>query len=182
MENLKLLFHFLPNMVLNINGRAKCKIHHIIEIGLLILTTASLLLKFWNSAFQTVVLLINSMPSPILGCISPFQLIFHITLNYQSFITSGCLYYPHLRQYNSHKLFPCSAKCILIRYSTSNKRYMCLQLSPTRVYITRHVAFDDLYFHTPIYLLINPIHFLHLWYFQHFYLLWFPSPFLQSLL
>ena len=119
------------------------KIRHIVKTGLALLNTASLPLKFWTYAFQTAIHLINCMPTPTLQHTSPFQILFHKLPNYKFFKTFGCLCYPYLRPYPSNKLLHRSASCIFLGYNLSHKVYLCLHHSTNRIYITRHVIFDE---------------------------------------
>lgn len=48
------------------NGAAERKHHHILEVGLALLDSASMPLKFWNDAFQTIVHLIDILPSRVI--------------------------------------------------------------------------------------------------------------------
>lgn len=49
--------------------------HHIIEIGLSLLSHASVPIKYWANAFQTAIFLINSMPTPLVQSKSPFEVL-----------------------------------------------------------------------------------------------------------
>lgn len=49
------------------NGLAKRWHRHIVETGLTLLAHASVPTKFWTAAFNTAMLLINPLPTPILG-------------------------------------------------------------------------------------------------------------------
>lgn len=125
------------------NGRAERKIRHIVETDLSLLNTASLPFKFWTYAFQIVVHLINCMATPTLQHMSPFQILFHKLPDYRFFKTFSCLCYPYLRPYSSNKLLHRSAPCIFLGCNLSYKGYLCLHHSTNRIYITRHVIFDE---------------------------------------
>ncbi|KAF8405677.1 hypothetical protein HHK36_007754 [Tetracentron sinense] len=45
--------------------------------------------------------------------------------------------------YSAHKLSPRSALCIFIGYSTLHKGYRCMRLTDSRVFVSRHVKFDE---------------------------------------
>jgi len=55
----------------------------------------------------------------------------------------GCACYPLLKAYNDHKLAFRNKKCFFLGYSNYQKRYRCLDLATNRVYISRHVVFDE---------------------------------------
>ena len=50
---------------------------HIVEIGLALLSHASLPLSYWTSVFSTTVYLINRMPTPTLNLSSPYAKFFY---------------------------------------------------------------------------------------------------------
>jgi histone deacetylase 1/2 len=47
------------------------------------------------------------------------------------------------KTYNDHKLAFRNKKCFFLGYSNYQKGYMCLDLATNRVYISRHVVFDE---------------------------------------
>jgi len=67
---------------LNISGLIEHKHRHIVDIGLTLLSQASLLLKFLDHAFHTVVYLINRLPSPAPSYILPYSTIFDKNYDY----------------------------------------------------------------------------------------------------
>lgn len=87
--------------------------------------------KFWHFAFETAVYLINRLPTQINHGKSPFELIFGITLDYLCLKTFGCLCFPYLRPYNKHKITYRSQPCVFLDRSSG------------RIYIARHVQFDE---------------------------------------
>ncbi|QHN81468.1 Retrovirus-related Pol polyprotein [Arachis hypogaea] len=107
------------------NGLAERKHRHIIETGLALLATASLPLLFWDEAFSTVYL-INRMPSPNTSHLSSHELLFNQIPDYSSLKIFGCLCYPNLRPYTSHKLEYRSQPCIFLGYAINHRGYKCL--------------------------------------------------------
>jgi hypothetical protein len=55
----------------------------------------------------------------------------------------GCACYPCLIPYNKKKLEYRSIKCIFLGYSLNHKGSRCIDPSTGRVYISRHVVFDE---------------------------------------
>lgn len=127
------------------NGTAKRKIRHIIELGLSMLTHASMPLSFWDEAFLTATHIINRLPTQILSNESPYQALYHITPTYNHLKVYGCACFPNLRPYNSPKLQFRSTPCTFIGYSSSHKGYRCLA-SNGRLFISRDVVFDESHF------------------------------------
>uniref|UniRef100_A0A2N9F121 Reverse transcriptase Ty1/copia-type domain-containing protein n=1 Tax=Fagus sylvatica TaxID=28930 RepID=A0A2N9F121_FAGSY len=84
-----------------------------------------------------------------------------ISLDLQNkFSTICCKCFPYLGDYRSNKLEPKSLPCVFIGYSTKHKGYKCFYPPTGRIYISRHVVFDEkiLPFSTPAQLYdTNPI-------------------------
>jgi len=125
------------------NGTAERRHRHIIETGLTLLHQSGLPLKFWSHAFQTATYLINRLPTPILNNCSPFKAIFGDVPNYSKLRVFCCLCYPWLCPYNNHKLEPRSRPCIFLGYSLTQSAYKCFDPSTNRLFISRHVVFDE---------------------------------------
>ena len=125
------------------NGTVECRHRHIVEAGLTLLGLCKTPLKFWTYAFETSVYLINRMPTPVLCNKSPFECLLHQPPNYDFLRTFGCLCFPFLRPYNAHKLDYRSTPCVFLGYSSSHLGYHCLDLLSKRLYISRHVRFNE---------------------------------------
>jgi hypothetical protein len=120
-----------------------CKHRHIVEMGLSLLSHASMPLKFWDETFATTTYLINRLPSHVINFSSPFEKLFGSTLGYAWLKVFGCAYWPHFRPYNTRKLEFSSNKCVFLGYSSCHKGYKCLDVATGRVYISRDVVFDE---------------------------------------
>jgi hypothetical protein len=136
------------------NGSAERRHCHIVETGLTLLHNASLPLSFWSFAFQTTSYLINRLLTPLLNNKSPFESLFRSPPNYSKLRIFGCLCFPWLKPYTSHKLEPKSRPYLFLGYSSSQSAYKCYDLSSKNFFITHHVKFFEHVFpmHT------NPIH------------------------
>lgn len=55
----------------------------------------------------------------------------------------GCASYPTLRDYAHNKFDPRAFQCVFLGYNAKYKGYRCLLPSTGRVYISRHVLFDE---------------------------------------
>ncbi|KAE8674743.1 hypothetical protein F3Y22_tig00111718pilonHSYRG00018 [Hibiscus syriacus] len=124
------------------NGVVECKHRHVIELALVLLAQASMLVKFWAYAVVTVVHLINRLPTRVLHGASLFEKLFHQKPAYEQLRVFGCLCFPHLRPYLKHILDFRSKPCTFLGYSTPHKGFQCLA-DDGRIYITRHVVFDE---------------------------------------
>ncbi|KAJ9547961.1 hypothetical protein OSB04_020504 [Centaurea solstitialis] len=125
------------------NGYSERRHRHIVETGLALLSHASIPTTFWPHAFATAVYLINRLPTPTLNMFSPYKLIFQKNPNYSKLKVFGCLCFPWLRPYSSHKLTPRSQPCIFLGYSLSQSAYICFEPSARKFFVSRHVQFVE---------------------------------------
>ncbi|CAA7054824.1 unnamed protein product [Microthlaspi erraticum] len=125
------------------NGISERKHRHIVETGLTLLTHAGMPKSYWTYAFAAAVYLINRLPTPVIDNNSPFQKLFATSPNYSKLRVFGCLCFPWIKPYNSHKLEDRSTPCAFIGYSPTQSAYLCLQPSSGRIYVSRHVKFDE---------------------------------------
>lgn len=127
------------------NGRAERKHRHVVESGLTLLAQAKMPLQYWWEAFSTAVFLINRLPTCVLEDKSPYQQLFNKLPDYGAMKIFGCACYPCLKPYNQHKLQFHTTQCVFLGYSGSHKGYKCLS-STGRIFISRHVVFDEKHF------------------------------------
>lgn len=126
------------------NGLAERKHRHITEFGLSMLFSSKVPQKYWVEAFFTANFLSNLLPTTTLDDLqSPFEKLFGKQPEYSSLRTFGCACFPTLRDYGTTKFDPRSLKCIFMGYNERYKGYRCLYPVTGRVYISRHVIFDE---------------------------------------
>lgn len=125
------------------NSVSKRPHRHLVETGLTLLHDASLDLSFWPHAFQAVSYLINRQPTPLLQNRSPYEALFGQKTNYLKLKKFGCLCHPLTRAYNSNKMEPKSKLCIFLGYSPTQNAYKCLEPHTHKLYILRHMLFDE---------------------------------------
>jgi len=125
------------------NSRAERKHRHIVEVGLSLLSQASMPLKFWDQAFLTATYLINILPSRVLENKTPVELLLKEKPQYTSLRVFGCACWPNLRPYNTRKLAFRSTQCVFLGYSAHHKGFKCLDISEGRFYIYPDVVFDE---------------------------------------
>ena len=125
------------------NGVAERKHRHVVETGLALLHQASMPTSYWTYAFATAVYLINRLPSPVIGNVSPYLKLFQTPPNYNKLRVFGSLCYPWLRPYTKHKLESRSLPCIFLGYSLTQSAYLCLHVPTGRIYTSRHVQFVE---------------------------------------
>ncbi|KAL6293121.1 hypothetical protein ACE6H2_001263 [Prunus campanulata] len=83
------------------------------------------------------------MPCRALNMESPYSKLFHKEPNLTNLKVFGCACYPLLHPYNQFKVQPRSKQCVFLGYALDYKGYLCLQPHNDRIYISRHVIFDE---------------------------------------
>ncbi|KAJ0483795.1 putative RNA-directed DNA polymerase [Helianthus annuus] len=125
------------------NGIVERRHRHVVETGLALLAHSYAPQRFWHFAFETAVFLINRMPSRTYSHKSPYEHLFQRSPDYSFLRVFGCQCFPYLRPYNSHKMDFRSTPCLFLGYSPIHHGYRCLDLTTERVYIARHVRFNE---------------------------------------
>lgn len=100
-------------------------------------------LSFWADAFSTSCYLINRPPLSTLHGKTPIELLFGTKPDYMQLKSFGCLCYPYLRPYAPNKLLDRSLECVFIGYHSQYKGYLCYNIATHRLYISRHVRFEE---------------------------------------
>ncbi|KAM1411727.1 hypothetical protein ACFXTH_024342 [Malus domestica] len=124
------------------NGCAERKHRHIVETARTLLVASHVPHIHWVEAFSTAVYLINRLPISGLSQ-SPWEILFHKPPDYSRLKVFGCRCFPWLKPYVHSKLDSKSKSCIFLGYSLQHKGYRCLDPQTGRIYISRHVQFDE---------------------------------------
>ena len=74
---------------------------------------------------------------------SSFEHLFQPPPNFFKLRVFGCLCYPWLRLYTSHKLDSRSRPCAFLGYSLTQSAYICYDMSSQKIYVSRHVVFVE---------------------------------------
>ena len=104
---------------------------------------AQIPLTLWVEAFMTATYLINLMHLSIVSMKSPYEKLFKKAPDYKQLRIFGCRCFPYLRDYNKNKFEKKSLPCVFLGYNPIHKGYRCLDPDTKRVYISRHVKFDE---------------------------------------
>ncbi|KAM1069966.1 hypothetical protein ACFX15_001756 [Malus domestica] len=124
------------------NGCAERKHRHIVETVRTLLVASNVPHLYWVEAFSTAVYLINRLPISGLST-SPWELLFFKPPDYSRLKVFGCRCFPWLKPYTHSKLEAKSKSCVFLGYSLQHKGYRCLDPVTNRLYISRHVQFDE---------------------------------------
>lgn len=107
------------------------------------LSLSKLPLSYWSYAVTAATHIINRLPTPGLHNRSPWELLFHYVPDLTHLRVFGCTCFPLLRPYNTHKLQTHTKFCIFLGYLAYSKGYIYLEPSSHRIYISRHVLFNE---------------------------------------
>lgn len=125
------------------NGIAERKHRHIVELGLSMMFQSQVPLHHWVEGFFTATHLINMLHSSSLKNKTPHEVLHNQKPDYSYLRVFGSACYPCLRSYSAHKFEPRSLQCVFVGYNADYKGYRCLYPPTGRVYISRHVIFDE---------------------------------------
>ena len=125
------------------NGVVERKHRHIVECALTLFSHSQLSQIFRSYAVSTAVHLINRLPTPTLHNFTPWEVLFKSKPYLTYLRTFGCICFPLLKSYNAHKLLPHTSPCIFLGYPAHSKGYICQDPVNSRIYISRHVHFNE---------------------------------------
>lgn len=126
------------------NGCVERKHRHVTEMGLALLFHSRVPTYYWVDTFSTATYIINRLPTPLLGGLSPFEILHGKAPLYTNFHPFGCRVYPCLRDYAANKFSPRRIPCIFLGYSPSNKNFFyCPDPLTSNIYVTHHAKFDE---------------------------------------
>ncbi|KAD6454414.1 hypothetical protein E3N88_09120 [Mikania micrantha] len=138
-----MLFRFSCPHTSSQNGKAERKIRSINNIIRTLLTQSSVPPTFWHHALQMATYLLNILPSKIKGHQTPTYLLYHKRPTYTHLRTFGCLCYPLISSNTINKLHNRSSPCVFLGYPSNHRGYKCYDLSSHKLFISRHVLFDE---------------------------------------
>lgn len=115
----------------------------IVQKGLALIHQSSMPLSYWHYAMSTSIYLMKILPNKILNNLSPYELLFGKLLDYTILKTFGAQCFLCLNFYTKHKLQARFAECVFIGYASHHHDYLCLDKLNRRVYISRHVIFNE---------------------------------------
>ena len=97
---------------------------------------------YWDNAFLMATYLINHLPTSPLG-MSSLEKLSNQVPDFSSLKFFWCACFPFLRPFNRNKLDFRSKHCVFLGYSNSHHGFKCLDTSTSKVFVSRHVIFDE---------------------------------------
>lgn len=126
------------------NGVSERKHRHITELGTTLMFCSKVPQQLWVEAFFTANFLGNLLPSSVLNDrLSPYEALHGKAPDYTSLRAFGCKCFPYLRPYMKNKLDPKSLVSVFLGYNEKYKGYRCFYPPTGKVFISRHVLFDE---------------------------------------
>ena len=135
-----------PPHTLEHDGYSERRYQHIVETGLALLHQASIPLTFWSYAFTMAVYLINRMPKVGISLASSFERLFNKSPDLSKLCVFGCLCFPWLCPYSSHKLDLKSNPCVFLDYSLTQSVFLCFDPTLNKFFVSHHVKFMETIF------------------------------------
>jgi transposase InsO family protein len=123
------------------NGRAECKLRHILDTVRALTNVASTPASFWGEAAFTAVYIINRYPSPVIQNTTPYERLFGTAPNYSLLKVFGCVCFVLLQPHERTKLQPRSQLCCFLGYGLEEKGYRCYDAVAKHLRVSRHVVF-----------------------------------------
>ena len=128
------------------DGIVERKHQHLLNVTRALLFQANLPPTFWSFALSHAVILINCLPSPFLGNISPYKKLYKIPYDVSILRVFGCLCYTDTLTTNRKKLDPRVVPSIFLGFKPYTKGYMTLNLKTRAIVVSRNVVFYEDYF------------------------------------
>ena len=125
------------------NGVAERKNRHLAEICRSMLHAKNVPGRFWVEAMKTVAHVINKLPQPRLGFISPFETLWNMKPTVSSFRVFGCVCYVCVPSHLRSKFDKKAIRCIFIGYDNQRKGWKCCDPTTGKCYTSRDVVFDE---------------------------------------
>ncbi|CAN1221479.1 Retrovirus-related Pol polyprotein from transposon TNT 1-94 [Linum grandiflorum] len=125
------------------NGLVERKHRHVLDMTRAILLQSRVPAPFWVEAIRTVTYLVNRQPTPTLGNISPFEILYSRRPDYSRLRVFGCTCYVLLPKKDRTKLSAKTVRCVFLGYTDHHKGYLCYDITQRRVYTDYHVVFQE---------------------------------------
>lgn len=125
------------------NELVETKHRHIVDIGITLMSQATLSLKFWAKIICNICILDKQVTHQGPEVQKSIYEMLHETKSvYHSLRTFGCLCFPYTGPYNTHKLSFRTTPCTFLGYTSKQKGYKCME-NKGRVFVSRHVVFNE---------------------------------------
>ena len=125
------------------NGVAERKNRHLAEIYRSMLHAKNVPGRFWAEAMRTAAHVINKLPQPKLGFVSPFEILWDMKPTISYFRVFGCVCYVFVPDHLRSKFDKKAVKCVFVGYDNQRKGWRCCDPTSGKYYTSRDVVFDE---------------------------------------
>nr|CAD1827237.1 unnamed protein product [Ananas comosus var. bracteatus] len=125
------------------NGIAERKNRHLAETCRSMLHAKNVPGRFWAECMRTAAHVINRLPQPKLGFISPYQVLWKIKPTVSHFRVFGCVCYVFVPDHPRSKFDKKAIRYIFVGYDSERKGWRCCDPTTGRCYTSRNVVFDE---------------------------------------
>ncbi|KAE8663053.1 hypothetical protein F3Y22_tig00113123pilonHSYRG00166 [Hibiscus syriacus] len=125
------------------NGVVERKNRHLAEICRSMLHAKNVSGRFSAEAMRTAAFVINRLPQPRLGFVSPFEKLWNIKPTVSYFRVFGCVCYMFVPDHLRSKFDKKAVRCIFVGYDSQRKGWKCCDPISGRCYTSRNVVFDE---------------------------------------
>ena len=125
------------------NGVAERKHRDLLEMARALRLQATLPLYFWGHCILTATHLINKLPTPVLGNLTPYEALLQKRPDYSMLRVFGCLAFAANPDRIRDKLYPKGVPCVFLGYPQSQKGYKLLNLLTHKMFVSQDVTFVE---------------------------------------
>ena len=128
------------------------------ELGMTIIFHSGAPTFLWVEAFTTAAFLINHLPSSSINFTSLYFHLYGAHPNYSILRVFGTRCYPYIWDIKKTKFDPKTVSCVFVGYNDKHKGYRCFDPKTNRMFVSRHVIFDENLFPYKIKDSLSPSH------------------------
>jgi hypothetical protein len=134
------------------NGHGERRHQDILNVACALLFQANLPKHIWGLAATHAVYLLNRVPTPLLGNISPFEKLFGSKPDFTLLKVFGCFCFTSTLSAHRSKFDLKSHKCIFVGYISGTKGFLVYDCHTKQLGVSRHVLFEEFIFpfHSPL--------------------------------